>query len=609
MLKNIQPYTVCLIIIALLLCIPFFYCMFSLFPLADDFGRARTARYLFDFYEAQREIISAWKSWSGRFTHNFVAVFWGDAAMQRFSHGLLCSAIMVFSGVSVFGILNRVCGGACKTRCLFLAVSSVLLIFCAYQTLDIVYYMQASILGLGLGSVLLLAYIWSLCSLWYKERLKIKDRWLAYIAGGAAAGCYEHAAVAVLIASAFALLLSRIYSHRHSKIFQRVAVVVGITVLIAFLAPGNFNRAVERNVGFAQIISQLIDVIPLWFSSAPEIFVSPFIPGVLAVFLLLPPGSGTPVWHRISGFKVFLALAAGFLALTFGIITLHAFSDTPFDSTPKLKANMLLLEAFYLAFAALLCRPAWLKRVAPLWGKLAGTAMLIICFFTANLQNTLANINNGSIASYVCAMEERMLILEQGAGRDIRLAPMLVTPFPVGRWSNVPSRPEEWEADSIVELYALNSVSLQEPALTVVAKRLAEAAPWKPLSASGRQYAVLKNTSAGPNSSYNYTWLLINSMAAEKQLAILLVPEAGFPLALQKPLQEKMFAGEEITLPPYYQYFACLRYANPVNCQLELQPPQAAETTYAIPLYYYQDSPPRALYVSFDHKRFYRLEL
>jgi hypothetical protein len=604
-LKNIQPYTIGLTVVALLLCIPFFYCMFSLFPLADDFGRARTARYLFDFYEAQREIISAWKSWSGRFTHHFVVVFWGDAVLHRFSYGLLCSAVVALYGVSVFGILNRVCQGVQKVSCLFLAVSSVLLIFCAYQALDVVYYLQTDTLGLGLASALLLTYVWSLCNIWHKETVKFKDRWFAYISGAAAVGCYEHAAIAAAVATAFAWGGARIYGHRHREIFKRVAWVVAIALLTAFLAPGNFNRAIDRHVGFEQIISQLKDIFPLWFSSVPEIFISPFMLGVLAVFLL--PPAGLSVWHRISCLKMSLALGAGFLILTLGIITLHAFSDVPFDGTPKLKANMLLLEAFYLAFAALLCRPARLGRIAPFWGKLVGMAMLIICFFTPNLQNVLASINNGSIASYVGAMEERMRILEQGAGQDIRLAPVLATPFPVWRWSNIPSRPDEWPAGDIEELYGLNSVSLQQPDLTVVEKRLAEPVPWKSASASGRQYALVKDIMAGPNAGYHYIWLLLNSPADEKHLSLLLVAEAGFPRWLQKPLQEKMFAGKEITLPSHYQYFASLKHADLAGSQLNIR--EMPGTTYAIPLYYYKDSSPCALYLSFDGQRFLRLEL
>jgi hypothetical protein len=120
------------------------------------------------------------------------------------------------------------------------------------------------------------------------------------------------------------------------------------------------------------------------------------------------------------------------------------------------------------------------------------------------------------------------------------------------------------------------------------------------------QYVYQPSLRAGPNSSYQFAWLLLKNPNF-RQLSILLAPEPNYFTLLQLQIMEAMFSADEMVLPFGYQYFAQLKTINMAQYKIQAAAPQ--DDIYALPLYLSGAEKIYALYVSPDGNIFYRLDV
>jgi hypothetical protein len=494
-----------------LLLAPFPYAMFFTFPFGDDFVRAVVAHGLFDWVGGLMDVGLHWLRWSGRYTHHFLVVFLGDAVLSRAGYGAVCLGVFALYGIALFAMFRRIAAGARPQELAFFTLASLLALAAGHQSLNITYYLVTDALGLGIGNAMVLMFIFTLARLWHLPAMRRRDAAYPIFCAAFAIGCYEHAAIATVLSAALALWMARQTGHPHRRAFLLIAGASLAFLLASFLAPGNFNRQQIRAVTWDRIAEQLLLAGTDWLAIAWQASHSHFV--LLGLFLGLaitprvrsglrpiPPGR-----MAAAGLAVFVALSAG-------IVLVHALSDVRVVSIHKLPASISLLSGVALTYISLSCAGA-LRAHANRIPVLFLVAPVILLFAAStNTWTTIRSILTGQLDAYAATMTTRLAVLGASQGGDVRLAPLPACPFPACVGEPVPASSATWPAAYIARLFGQRSVVTAAPD-AARAYALFHAVPspqWTRISGAEIEaaYAVVE---PGPNASYRDGWIFLRA--------------------------------------------------------------------------------------------------
>ena len=564
--------------------LPFFWALGFLYPRGDDFDYATRAMFFLDLpgglYEAGKE----WVFWSGRYTHHFLVVLLGKGGVHAPLTALVCAAVMALHALAGY-VLARALGGSRFWSALW-GVFALFCLLACHQGLQL-FYMQTDVLSVALQSGMGLLFMALLCRLWrahpqeavprsglrhgalrtqrgvrgFWRRCAAPTVWAAAprrwatLAGILAVGVYEHAALAVFLASVAASLLAWRCRHPLARDITRVSAWVLAALVLSFLAPGNFVRRAVRHVD-ANAVWQNLSVLPAdWLHHSFWCLSLPWLIAVVALTLLLPRPDREER-EKIPSPYPWLCLAApsAYVLFTMGVVLLHAGTDAPLGATPKFAAGMAPYGAFALG-CVLYPFVGWLVRRLQamahardmrLWLVLV-PAVLLLCG-GANWRLTALNACNGAFADIADRLALRYAFLEEegesvsGANPSFRFGILgeLARPgsrrrsidaslpavsvrrldygvFPVHEAEALPPDPEAWPNLWVAWLYGLGSV--RSASGDAVAAGAATGRPGArqlavppALEALGIRTAWLVATS-GDNATFSEVWLVARCAA------------------------------------------------------------------------------------------------
>ncbi|SFL47243.1 hypothetical protein SAMN05421830_102328 [Desulfomicrobium norvegicum] len=555
--------SICALLVVLI--IPFYIAMGFTFPLGDDFTRANAARGIFDIGKAVEEMFHAWTSWSGRYTHHFLVVFLGKAAESRVGYTLVCATGVSVYWISFYGIFFELFGRKRRGDSFIIASICMLAFLSGHPNLNITYYLMTDVLGLGIGNGLVLSFIWSLCRLWNAEFVSKKLKIAVFGTSVAAIGCYEHAAIATFLAAALAFLMAYYFSHPHRKMYLRTFKVVVFFFLFSFLAMGNFKRQATRDVTLEVILAQISASWAAWKSHAFSAFFSVWGLTVLFVGLTINPELkrcsnkfGNHILPLIFGILVFFAI-------TFGIVLVQALSDVPVTATPKLTASMSLLSSYALTFVAIIAMMRVRRTMATIPLSLVGLAFVIILVLTPNYQRLLHDLFSGKIAAYAASLEKRYTFLTwtgyEAPGHATKVGKLLFYPYPVSLGEAIPGSPDEWPSKDVSKMFGLGELVSASPDLNRAYVNIMERVPEGKFSAENffGMY-VFKNVKAGPNDTFRFHWLLVDSsISASDHISTLVLIrrqlDRPVPVFMQRMIEKKILTRDVIMKGSMLEYF------------------------------------------------------
>lgn len=513
-----------------LLLVPFCYAMFFTFPLGDDFVRALLAEGLFDWRGGLQDLGLHWMRWSGRYTHHFLVVFLGDAVMTRAGYGTVCLGVFSLYGIALFGIFRHLAAGARPQELAFLTLASLLALAAGHDALNITYYLVTDALGLGIGNAMVLMFIFAVCRIWHAPVLRRSDTAFALFCSVFAIGCYEHAAIATLIAAALALWMASSCQHPHRAAYRLIAGVALFFLLVSFLAPGNFNRQRIREVSWDGIAQQLLFAGKDWLDITLHALRTHF--ALLAVFLGLAVTprvrDGLPV---IPPAKMAAAGMLAFVVLSAGIVLVHALSDVRVTSTHKLPASIYLLAGAVLSYVTVACAGK-LRALASRVPVIVLVAPVILLFAASpNTTRTVGSILAGQLDTYAATMTRRLEVLGATQQDDVQLAPLQACPFPACAGEPIPASSAAWPSTYIARLYGQRRVvtAAPDPSCAYASLPAGRAAPWTRIPGSDLE-AAYAAINPGPNASYRDGWLFVRAArsAPVPSLRILTAPPSFF---------------------------------------------------------------------------------
>ncbi|HTP61926.1 MAG TPA: hypothetical protein VMJ14_07575 [Burkholderiales bacterium] len=494
-----------------MLLLPFAYAMFFAFPFADDFGRALLANGLFDWRGGLQDVGRHWLLWSGRYTHHFLVVFLGDAVMTRTGYGAVCLGVFSLYGFALFGIFSQIAAGARLQERVFFTLVSLVALAAGHSALNITFYVVTDALGLGIGNAMVLMFIFALCRIWHLPVLRGRDIAFAIFSSVFAIGCYEHAAIAAFVAAALATWMAYRCGHPHRRAYLLVAGVTGFFLLVSFLAPGNFNRKRIRDVTWNRVAEQLLLAGQDWSTIALGALYSHF--ALLALFLGLavtPRARGDV--RAIARAELAAAGVLAFVALSAGIVVVHALSDVRVIDTPKLPASIHLLLGTVLAYMLVACAGKLRNRAGRAPAIVLVLPLMLVFAVSANTLATVRSIFTGQLDSYAAGMAQRQAVLGATRNADVVLAPLNVCPFPSCPGEPVPASSSIWPANYIAGLYEQRSVVTAAPD----ASRAYAAVPAYPAMSwtriPGSEFDVAyAAVDPGPNATYQDIWVFVHA--------------------------------------------------------------------------------------------------
>ena len=553
------------LLLLVLLFLPFFIAMGFTFPLGDDFARANYAQGIFDVGRAFSEMVHAWKSWSGRYTHHFLVIFLGKAAESRLGYTLVCAAATLVYWISLYGIFFELMGRKRRGDSFLIASVCMLGLFCGHPSLNISYYLITDILGIGLGNGLILSFIWSLCRLWNSVSISRKLRIAIFGTGIAAIGCYEHAAIAAALTAGIAYTLAYFSSHPHKKTYLLVFKVIVLFFLISFLARGNFRRQTKREVMWDQIWLQLIASWSTWKTYAFSVFSSVWALTALFVGLTVKPATHKQPKRPFRQYIPLIGGIASFFALTTGIVLVQALSDVPISGASKLTASMSLLSCYALVFVFIHCMGIVRRISAVIPLPLLILPLVAVLVLTPNYQRTLHSLLSGETAAYASSLEKRYALLNWAGWEDtsetVKVSPLLLYPFPASLGEAIPSSPTEWPAQHVARMFKLGEVASAPPDLSYVhAKAMAHRYDWQSTSDNALGMVVFRNITAGPNDTFRFHWIVVDpSLPSSSSYVSTLILirrqlDRPVPVFLQRIFEKKLLPQQTISLDGLLRY-------------------------------------------------------
>ncbi|MDE6734929.1 MAG: hypothetical protein K2J64_05635, partial [Desulfovibrio sp.] len=422
--------------------------------------------------------------------------------------------------------------------------------------------------------------------------------------GVLAVGVFEHAALAVLSGACIACALAWFHDRRLHMRFAtgrfRVFIGVGLWcaggLLFSFLAPGNFARRAARGID-AETVGRQLAALPSDWLHALGAFAGglwPVAALLLVLLLLFLRRREKPVLARPEALLLAVLCPAVFCLFSLALGALHAMSDAPLASSPKLAASMGLYAACalgFMAYALLDALPAP-ARPRPLAAALVGGALLGLCVASGNFQGSLRAAVNGDMALYAETMERRDAWLRHEGAKSpwqgkfrFGLAGEVLYPgsrartlrpgdpvtlvcqwgrpvLPVWSFGGLPPKPAAWPNQWAAWMYGVEAVASAPPSpapavAAVFGRPAAPAAPDGPLElrlpAEARRLGLTGawrvNAQGGPNPTFALDWLVLESETTlPKQVAVLVPSPLSrarmAPLCVQAWLLREAEAGD-----------------------------------------------------------------
>ena len=439
-----------------ILLIPFVLSMGFIFPAGDDFARCNMASRLFDVTGGLHEMGSAWWKWSGRYTHHFLVVFLGRVVLSREACALTAAGMALLHLVPLYGIFSTLQGGR-RRESVFLALFCLLAIYCGYQDLSESFYFITGIFSIGVSGGMTLLFLWAMCRLWFAPQVTRGTVFFPVISGILAIGCYEHSALATLLAAGIALGMARLYRHPHEAAFRQVMLWIGAFFLLSFLCRGNFRRQTKRGTDIHVISDQLGNAWDDWLMYGFWVFAS-----VLPVAAVVAGGLARPRWRASLADKLSIPVVmslggAAYVLLSASIVFVHALSDVTIGQTSKLPASLALLAAYLLAFLVLACGDGLRRKLSALPAWLVIPPLFVVVCTAPNMCRTVANLLTGENAVYAAALEDRFAWFRSSEARDEK--PVLVADLGVAPFlfvsEAVQTRTTLWPNKHIAEMFDL----------------------------------------------------------------------------------------------------------------------------------------------------------
>lgn len=627
------------LVLALGLLLPFAYALAFCFPRADDFDEATRAMFLFDLPGGIYEIGREWLTWSGRYVYHFLAVFLGRAAQSGAVYGLVCGAVMLVYGLGVYLLFSPLADGK---KPALPALAGILLVLSCCQALPC-FYLLTDALTIALQGGAALVFFALLARLWQKSALDAECARLrggAVLAGVLAIGVYEHAALAVMTAFAGCLFLAWLRDRRNAgkkmlpAFFPMLCWLAG-AFLFSFLAPGNFSRKAARHVQDFSTVGELAGELASGLAHGWLSFSQSLWPWAALLIAILAAAWRADACRPAAGAvcarsAVVLAMCVAFSC---GLVFVHAQSDVPFSSAPKLAASM----HFYLCvgFSFIFY---WLLRLLPMKGKAAAMCWHAVLFgilalvaLSPNFRRTAENAANGQMLVLARALEERnryLSALGRGAGHDsgprfgllgevcrpgarkrsvdptlpLAAAPAFDTPvFPVWCGEGLAPREEQWPNLWAAWYYGIGGVKAVKPVFSGPLPGVRLSVPAE-LGQIERAWRLAGK--ADPENPLPLDWILLKTPAPLPQRISILRPNPlSFgrlaPLPLQKFWLDDLL-GKKETGSAGVAALACGNHVFETAAA-------GRNGYYAFPLGPGGMDYPPALFLSLDGRRFYRL--
>lgn len=416
--------------------VPFFYAFGFCFPRGDDFDEATRAMFFLDLPGGIYEIGREWLTWSGRYSYHFLAVFLGKAAESRFLYGTVCASVLFLYFWSFWLALKNL--GARHAP--FLAMLFLICLLASHGALAN-FYLLTDALTSGLQGAAWLIFLACVLRMWRAAPAEPKI-WKRTLATGIfAIGAYEHSALSVLTTAFAALSLAillqpppnmaswpgAIWRHPRIRHFATLFLWLGAFLLLSFLAPGNMRRNLARGIDLQQQWEQLSSLWPDWLHTVASFWTTPW-PWLTTITALFACACLRPCKNRVS---ISLLLLCSYACFSITVVFLHALSDVPFLSEPKLAASLHFYTAIVLAGTILAILGGRVRSLRPLFPAMI--VFFALCFFSPNYRQTLLNAANGQMLLLASFMDGRHNILNQAemAASSRSLLP------PTGLWGEI----------------------------------------------------------------------------------------------------------------------------------------------------------------------------
>lgn len=501
------------IVLLFVVLIPVVWATFSTFAHGDDFQRALKANFFLDFFEGFHELFRAWWKWSGRYTHHFFVVFFGDAAANRFSYTSFTLGYLFFLWFACYGLFKEIGASEVKGQSVLYATFFTLLIVCGARQELWTHYLITNQLGVGIGLTLCIYYTWSLCKLWNAEIITKKIRYFCFASGILAAGCYEYATCLVVLISGVALFLAFIYKHKHFRFFRLLFYVSLVCFFVSYLARGNFRRPLKSSGGaidWATRRAQLLNI--------PHATVHLVLPRVLGPMsclagfaaLFFVPGWEKPATEKIRPVLFVGAIFLLLLAFLTAQVFVHAFGPVPVPqggSVHKLYPYSIPFFVFLVLGFTAKTGPGVLRGV-----RARGCAYLLLPVALAAswpVQSLAAQAVAGQYALYNAEYAIRLRYLHEQKNNDAVINTLMMHPYPypedAGSFdTSVKAWPNKY-AKGFYSVKTLRRDPVSFEAAYAAAGDL-ENRQWTGLS-NGVRCLYLPKVLAGPNATYVQDWI------------------------------------------------------------------------------------------------------
>lgn len=499
------------VLIAVLL-LPFIYAAFFNFPEGDDFASAIKASFPFDFIGGIGQMFSYWWKWSGRYSHAFALVFFGDACNSRIAYSAVILLSFFTLWLSVYGIAAELGEKGVKGQASFIATFWLFAVLCSYGTIH-QWYSLVELVSLIAGYIFILVYIWSLCRLWNRPSPTRGTKWFAIIACVSAAGFYEHSAPLVMAISIGAWLLARLYDHPNRNVYFLLAKIALVCFFVVYLARGNFRRQTKLGMTFAMMLEQLLNVGKDWWQFVIPAYRNPIYIAALFVAVWLPPRRKTPLTDNIPAPIILCGCLVLCCVFSLGLAVVHAMSDVPIGQAVKIPMNIAQYSVVFIFFALYSCRE-WLSLHAL---RILGRPVCLVAVIavllggTSNFFPVLWNGMFGETARYADAYEKRKTVMTEHAGQELAVMPLLGAPVPAGG-DSLRVGYKSWPNKHAAPFYGLKGLesATPDPRSAYDAAAAREKIAWQ--SGPSFKLAYVPSLELNPdNATYRFDWLFIEA--------------------------------------------------------------------------------------------------
>jgi len=609
-MKISWKYTFFLLIIIL----PFVYAAFFCVPLGDDFARSNIAQGLFDWGNGIIEVRGKWSTWSGRYFHHFIVIFLGDSIKSSLGYAVVCLGVLAITLVSLYGIFSQLCGTHRQGTVVFLATGGLVTLLTAHQALNITYYVVTDSLGIGLGNSLVLLHICALCYLWYSPKIHFVIVGLPCLTSFLAIGCYEHSAIATLLASGAALWFARESRHPFRRAFYYVFVATCICFFVSFLAPGNFRRQHVRNVTNLLMIAQLKQGIHDWARYSFQIFLTPYVVYAIIAGLAVIPCRRRSDVQPVSIKKQLFICSILFVLLTGMIILVQALSDQPIEMTIKLPQSMMLLCAYLITFANICISKYIFGKNINISPALVLIPFFIITTLSNNVLLATSNAVNGSLKQAGMAQYNRGLVLNESKRKDVTIAPFTVLPFPAVFSQVFSLKQNEWPNQDASIYYGARSIVLQKIDATQTFNTATSIAPlpWN-TDSSGASFCLVNHIGSCPNKTYDLDFIFVKieaNMFIPKEIHIVFTstPGSGHNNWFFKILYSLVIPNTNLTRNWVTDCLTMRRdYILDRNTEVKKVANENAANIFVLPLTEHTANKVDKVYISYDGKSYHKI--